>query len=257
VSDLKPGERVDKSGREIELKLRVDDLAGLMRIAIASGGLPEGTVVQRNSFYDTPDRLLGSRGLVVRVRREYPSAPPSNRAQAKIARESGEGIPVRTFVTAKGPGQRDGQLTAVREEEVEIDDDDFKRIVGGEVDPVSFLEKETGSTESRRVLVGAIRSTLAGRKTGHVGEFVNERTRIPVKLGKAGSEFHAVLELDRTRFPGEQVHHEVEMEVPEGVDNDVAGRAFDDLFSRAGVAGRTAAGKARRFFAALRGERLE
>ena len=72
------------SGRETELKLRVDDLAALMKIAIASGGVPEPTAVQRNAFYDTPDRALGCRGLVLRVRTET------------------VGKHVKTFVTPRG-----------------------------------------------------------------------------------------------------------------------------------------------------------
>jgi uncharacterized protein YjbK len=216
------------SGREVELKLRVDDLAALMKIAIASGGTPEPTALQTNAYYDTPDRALGARGLVMRVRRE------AVRDRA------------RTFVTAKGPGQRSGNLTSVLEEEVEVDD-----VESAERDPIAALQKPPTS-ESRRALIGAIVSTLGSRALVKVGAFHNERTRIAVDLG-----FHAVLELDRTMFPGDQVHHEVEMEVPDGVDPDVASRALDDLFRKAGVKGRVSTGKARRFFAALRGERLD
>lgn len=235
----------DKSGREVELKLRVDDLAALMRVAIAafqqSGGLPHPTITQTNAFFDTPDRALGARGLVVRLREER------TRTSA------------RWFVTAKGPGQRSGTLTDVLEEEVQIDEARAKAIRAGS-DPVAALD---GGPASRQNIVGFIRHTLQGRPIVLVGQFLNERTPVDVTLPLEGSAvFHAVLELDRTRFPptasgAEQVHHEVEMEIPEGVDADAAARALDDLFRRAGVVGRRAPGKARRFFAAVRGERLE
>lgn len=235
----------DKSGREVELKLRVEDLAALMKIAIAAslecGGVPQPTITQTNAFFDTPDRALGVRGLVVRLREER------TRTTAKW------------FVTAKGPGQRSGTLTDVREEEVEIDEKQAKAIRAG-ADAVAPLE---GGPASRKSIVSFIRNTLQGRPIVLVGQFQNERTPIEVTMAlPGGAMFHAVLELDRTRFPpaasgAEQVHHEVEMEVPEGVDPEAASRSLEEMFRRAGVVGRSAPGKARRFFAAVRGERLE
>ena len=232
----------DKSGREVELKLRVDDLAALMKVAIAAGGKVHPTITQLNAFYDTPDRALGARGLVVRVREER------TKTSAKW------------FVTAKGPGQRSGNLTDVLEEEVEIDDARARQMKSGTLDPITALERE-GGPASRQNIVSFLRNTLAGRSCVLIGQFMNERTCVDVELGPADARFHATLELDRTRFPPrdgvEQVHHEVEMEIPSGVDTATASRALDELFARAGVAGRGAPGKARRFFAALRGERLE
>lgn len=235
----------DKSGREVELKLRVEDLAALMRVAIAacqlSGGVPQRTIAQTNAFYDTLDRALGVRGLVVRLREER------TRTTAQW------------FVTAKGPGQRSGTLTDVLEEEVEIDEARAKAIRAG-ADPVAALE---GGPASRQSIVALIRNTLQGRGVVLIGRFTNERTPVDVTMPLAdGSTFHALLELDRTRFPpaasgAEQVHHEVEMEIPEGIDPEAAARALDELFARAGVVGRAAPGKARRFFAAVRGERLD
>ena len=238
------GESGDKSGREVELKLRVEDLAALMKIAIAaaqmSGAVPHPTITQTNAFFDTPDRALGARGLVVRVREER------TRTSAKW------------FVTAKGPGQRSGTLTDVLEEEVEIDEAKAKAIRAG-ADPVLALD---GGPASRQSIVSFIRNTLQGRPIVLVGQFQNERTPIDVTMPlEGGASFHAVLELDRTRFPpsaaGEQVHHEVEMEIPPGVAPEAAARSLEALFRRAGVVGRSAPGKARRFFAAVRGERLE
>jgi hypothetical protein len=231
----------DKSGREIELKLRVDDLAALMKIAIATGSQPQPTITQTNAFFDTRDRALGVRGLVVRLREE----------RTRTSRI--------WLVTAKGSGHRSGTLTDVLEEEVEIDEARAKAIRAG-ADPVAALD---GGPPSRQSIVSLIRSTLQGRRIILVGQFQNERTRVDVDLPlEGGSSFRAVLELDRTRFPptpsgAEQVHHEVEMEIPAGIDPEAASRALEDLFARAGVVGRAAPGKARRFFAAVRGERLE
>jgi len=232
VENLEDGE---KNGREVELKLRVDDLSALMKIAMASGGVPEQTALQINAFFDTPDRVLGMRGLVVRLREE------------RVGRKTS------FFLTAKGPGQRSGTLTDSLEEETEIDAARAAAIFAG-ADPVDPLE---GGPPTRVHLVGFLRNTLGTRKVQLLGKFKNERTRIPVELHDGAFAFRAVLELDRTLFPNEQVHHEVEMEVPSDVDPEIASRAFYALFERAGVVGRTAPGKARRFFAALRGDRIE
>lgn len=223
-------------GREVELKLRVADLAELMKVAIASGGSPEPTAHQTNGFFDTPDRALGSRGLVVRLREE---------------RTPGR---TRWYVTAKGPGQRSGSLTDVIEEEVEVDVSAARAMIDGVADPIAALD---GGSPARQALVAALRGALAGRPLTLLGRFQNERTRIAVELSAEAVTFRAVLELDRTSFPGDQVHHEVEMEVPSQVSPEVASKAFHELFDRAGVVGRVSPGKARRFFAALRGERLE
>ncbi|MBI1944572.1 MAG: CYTH domain-containing protein [Deltaproteobacteria bacterium] len=222
----------NSSGREIELKLRVDDLGALMRIAQVAGGVPERTAHQTNSFFDTDDRALGMTGLVLRLREERVEAT------------------TRFFLTGKGPGTRDGSLTNVIEEEIEIDPAVAKALREG-ADPMAPLDVDP---PSRRNIVAAMRRALAGRAPHIIGTFQNERVRLPTTLSVAGVDVAVVLELDRVAFPGGVVHHEVEMEVPTGVDPQAAADAFHALFGKAGVVGRVSPGKARRLFAALRRE---
>jgi uncharacterized protein YjbK len=224
-------------GTEVELKLRVDDLAALMRICVATGVAPAGTAVQHNSYLDTIDRALDAGRFVLRVRRESALSQTT------------------TYLTAKGPSTRsaDGVLSTVAEEEIELSEGD---VVALETDPscaLSILESAADATPARRALVAAMRAACGGRALVVVGGFVNERTRLDVTFPEG---FAGVLELDRTHFPGNQVHHEVEFEVPASVDPAQAAAAFAALFARAGVVGRASPGKAKRFFAALRGERL-
>lgn len=219
-------------GREIELKLRVDDLAGLVRIAQVAGGVPERTAHQTNSFFDTEDRALGVTGLILRLREE------------RVENTT------RFFLTGKGPGARDGSLTNVVEEEIEIDAPTAQSLREG-ADPTVPLDVDP---PSRRNVVAAMRRALAGRPPRIIGTFMNERIRLPTTLQVAGADVPVVLELDRVAFPGGIVHHEVEMEVPAGVDPHAAADAFHALFAKAGVAGRVSPGKARRLFAALRRE---
>lgn len=222
----------NNQGREIELKLRVEDLAALIRIAQVAGGVPERTAHQTNSFFDTDDRAMGVTGLVLRLREERVDTQ------------------TRFFLTGKGPGTRDGSLTNVVEEEIEIDPGTARALREG-ADPTVPLDVDP---QSRRNIVAAMRRSLGDAKPHIIGTFTNERVRLPTKLVVAGVDVAVVLELDRVSFPGGIIHHEVEMEVPAGVDPRAAADAFHALFQKAGVVGRVSPGKARRLFAALRRE---
>lgn len=227
--------KAEKSGnREVELKLRVEDLSALMRIAIASGGRPEPTAFQKNRYLDSEDRDLERIGVVLRLRRE---------------RVLGKRL---HFLTAKGSGVRIGHVSDVQEEEVAIDDPAARAIISG-ADALNWLD---GGDEDRHALVEGVRKALGKRKLTVIGILKNERTRIDATLTGKGTAFHATLELDRTRFPGDQTHHEVELEVPAEVPLEIAQAGFADLFARAGVQGWESSGKAKRFFQALRGDRL-
>lgn len=227
----------DNKGTEIELKLRVKDLAALMRICVAAKSAPPSTAVQRNQYLDTVDKALDSKKFVFRLREET------------TAQES------HVFLTAKGPAQKsaDGTLTFVPEEEIEVSQDVAVGLRAGTVDALATLSDAKGSTDKRKALVQSMREVVMGSSVGVVGEFVNERTRVDVEFPEG---FTGTLELDRTTFPGDQIHHEVEFEVPSGVDPLKAKAAFEALFARADVKGAAAPGKASRFFKALKGERL-
>jgi adenylate cyclase, class 2 len=78
--------------RETEIKLRVDDLAGLIRKIRSLRAHCSGRVLERNALFDTPDQDLRRRGRLLRVRIETPA--------------SSELIPGglrRTVITSKAP----------------------------------------------------------------------------------------------------------------------------------------------------------
>jgi uncharacterized protein YjbK len=231
------------TGTEIELKLRVDDLAALMRVCVAAGALPAFTAVQRNEYLDTAARSLDAKKFVLRLRVE--TSPSSS----------------TTYLTAKGPAKKsaDGALSHAPEQEIVVDDAVAVALRSGSADALQVLADAGGSTPARQALVDAMREATSGAPLQLVGGFTNERTRLDVTFPATATApaFSGVLELDRVTFPGDQVHHEVEFEVPSDVDVVVARAAFDALFARAGVVGRSAPGKATRFFRALQGERLD
>jgi len=225
------------TGTEVELKLRVADLAALMRVCAAANGRPAFTAIQRNQFLDTPKAALDAGRFVLRIREE--TSPTAT----------------TVFLTAKGPAIKsaDQTLSHVPEEEIVVDSDGVAALHANPASALSLLESHPSCTPARRALVAAMRSAIGTETLAMAGEFVTERTRVDVAFPEG---FDGVLELDRVRFPGDQVHHEVEFEVPAGVDVAKAKAAFEALFRRAGVDGAAAPGKAKRFFAAMRGERL-
>lgn len=225
------------TGTEVELKLRVDDLAALMRIVVETGVQPAFTAVQRNQYLDTGKRGLDRQKLVLRLREE--TSPTST----------------TVYLTAKGASKKsaDGTLSSVQEEEIVVSGTEAAAIVKTPALAFDLLADDADASPARSKLVQAMRDAAGDEPLAFVGEFINERTRIDVDFPEG---FRGVLELDRVRFPGDQIHHEVEFEVPAGVEAHVAKKAFEALFTRAGVVGRAAPGKAKRFFQALRGERL-
>jgi hypothetical protein len=236
------------NGTEVELKLRVQSASELMKIARAAEGEIEDTALQENIFLDTRDNDLARVRCVLRVRTESFAHTPS-----------------KAFITLKGASQKskDGTLTTVPEEECSIDPALVTRICRGDADPLWWLLHDDHRTTTRAAVVQRAREAVGDKVLLPSGGFVNERTRVHVTFPAAPSEphgttaFSAVLELDRVFFPGAQVHHEVEMEIPSSVDAVMAQRAFEALFVRAGVVGVPALGKARRFFLAMQGQRLD
>ncbi|MGA3293012.1 MAG: class IV adenylate cyclase [Candidatus Acidiferrales bacterium] len=59
--------------REIEIKLRTDDLPGLIRNLRRLGATPHGRVLEQNTLYDTPDSDFRRRGRLLRLRSEIPA----------------------------------------------------------------------------------------------------------------------------------------------------------------------------------------
>lgn len=59
--------------REVEIKVRVRDLAGLVRDLGGLGAIREGRVLERNTLYDTPDSDFHRRGRLLRLRIETPA----------------------------------------------------------------------------------------------------------------------------------------------------------------------------------------
>ena len=61
-----------RATREIEVKLRVADLAALVRSLKRLGATLRGRVLEQNTLYDTPDAEFRQRGRLLRLRIETP-----------------------------------------------------------------------------------------------------------------------------------------------------------------------------------------
>ena len=217
------------TGREVEFKFRVDGPDAFEALARAAGSTPGAASVQTNHFFDTPDRALAGRRHTLRLREE-------------------DG---RFLLTAKGPGERTGALTSRAEEEVEVPRLDAEAIIAGARSPLAALEAR--ADPRARELLSTMRSIAGATPLRHAGAFQNERARLDVALGVEGRTIPVTFELDRTTFPGDQMHYEVEVEITHA-DAAAVARALRDFFARAGVTWREGPSKAKRFFDAAAGK---
>jgi len=216
-------------GREVEFKFRVDGAEAFAALARTARSAPSPAVLQTNHFFDTPDRALGFRRHTLRLREENG----------------------RFVLTAKGPGDRAGVLTSRAEEEIEVQKPEAESLIVGGRSPLAALEAR--ADPRARDLLAAMRAIVGRMPLRHAGAFQNERARLEVALGVEGRTIPVTFELDRTTFPGGQVHYEVEVEIA-GAEAAAVERALRDFFTKAGVAWREGPSKARRFFDAGAGK---
>jgi adenylate cyclase class 2 len=108
------------SKREIEIKLFVTDLAGILRRLRKLGAAPRGRVHELNTLFDTPDSGFRRSGRLLRLRQQTPA--PGNNVRGGLA---------SAILTAKAPplpGPRSSRTTKkplykeVQENEEQIKD---------------------------------------------------------------------------------------------------------------------------------------
>ena len=88
------------TNREIEVKLRVSDVAKMHRKLLALGATYEGRVLERNTLYDTPASDFRRRGGLLRIREETP-APNLAVVSSREARGHSISKGQRTILTSK------------------------------------------------------------------------------------------------------------------------------------------------------------
>jgi adenylate cyclase class 2 len=93
-----------RTGREIEVKLRVAELPALVRSLKRLGAKPHGRVLEQNTLYDTPDSDFRSRGRLVRLRIETPAPSKFLPGGAK-----------RAILTSKAPVPESGGRSRYKE----------------------------------------------------------------------------------------------------------------------------------------------
>lgn len=89
-----------KKNREVEVKLRVEDLSALRKRLAQIGALPSRRVFESNTLYDTPTGKLRRAGQLLRIRTEIP-VPRSNHKPPGIDAQHAWAI-----LTYKGPVKR-------------------------------------------------------------------------------------------------------------------------------------------------------
>ncbi len=219
---------------EFEFKFRVDGEEAMRtlvaRVAGPDAPLPPA-VRQVNHFFDTTDRVLGATNRVLRLREEAE----------------------RFILTAKGPGSQksDDALAVKAEEEVVIPPAAAREILAGTRSPLVLLDELLPAP--RPDLVQVLLDLVGDAPLAEVGAFANARRRLgPIPLATTDGPVDVLFELDRTEFPGDVIHHEIEVEVAPAVAEACRG-ALLDLLDRAGIAWRSSSSKAKRFFDLLGG----
>lgn len=84
-----------KTNREVEIKLRIRDVADLLRKLAPLDAVSQGRIFERNTLYDTPQSDLRRRGRLLRLRIETPA--PRKGAASSLQ---------RAVLTAKSPPQK-------------------------------------------------------------------------------------------------------------------------------------------------------
>lgn len=108
--------------KEIEVKLRVDDTAGLLARLRELRAVRLSRVFERNILFDLPDHALMKRDSLLRLRWEFPAARGS--ASSKIVRrldsKKNHAAGIRHWLTYKGRGNRFGRYKMREELELAI-----------------------------------------------------------------------------------------------------------------------------------------
>ena len=105
-----------KTNREVEVKIRVEDLAGLRRILADVRAPMIRRVLEQNTLFDTPESTLRRSGQLLRLRIETP-VNTEKKKQGAVRGILTSKAPVHRNSTQKGPGRYKQRL----EREVRID----------------------------------------------------------------------------------------------------------------------------------------
>ncbi len=95
---------------EVEVKLRADSFDAVRRALRAAGAEHLATVIQADTYYDTPDRMFLRRDCGLRIRR------------TRLLRAGRARPDTRPLLTAKGPGHAGRGAKVRRELQTHVDD---------------------------------------------------------------------------------------------------------------------------------------
>jgi adenylate cyclase, class 2 len=84
--------KIKKTPTEIEVKLRITDLRGMLAQLKRIGAVSRGRVLEKNTLFDAPDSCFRRSGRLIRVRIETPAPKYGLR-----------GAPVMAILTSKAP----------------------------------------------------------------------------------------------------------------------------------------------------------
>ena len=217
---------------EHELKIGLPNEKAYQDLLNALAQAELKVVEQINHFFDTPERCLNTRRFILRLRQEDEIF----------------------YLTAKGKSKRSEDPLWSKKVEVEsvIDVDLAQSILRGEACPLVLLSENAQVGDEGRILLLTMRELVGTSVLSSIGKFSNRRTRCPIRVGSLEQAKTLELEVDRTRFPNGRIDCEVELEIPDSVEPELAKKTLVDLLERLGIRGHANPSKSKRFFQILR-----
>lgn len=208
--------------REVELKYRFPDQQSFELLLKFIGG-EQKIERQINSLYDTPDLKLKAQHIFLRIRK-------SNEKFKFTCKAAPENI------------AKPSELLSIHDEWEQVID-------SPDQDPISLLtqtwpHESESSKQTRLSLLRRVQKIIGNEQPVLVGSFQNTRTHVPYTIGSHKLD----LEFDATDFGDGQVDYELELELPESLEPELAQAELDKLFKRLDIKTGPSTGKAERLF---------
>jgi uncharacterized protein YjbK len=186
---------------------------------------------QNNYFFDTPDFILRSNSLTVRLRHENSHFTLCMKGNDPRVTKSKKNISIRLEYENIIPENIALQLL---EQKIAPLDYIFAQ-------PISDNAKKT---RTREFLCSQISILTLNKPLQMIGSFTNQRTCIPIFIG--AEEF--LIEMDKTKFLSEFIHYELELEIPANHHYQKSEEFLLELFKKASAEFFPSNGKTVRFY---------
>lgn len=227
---------------EIELKYRLANSDDFSKLLNHFGLRSTDRKKQTNHFFDTPLYIIKLNKMILRLRDEQDQFTMTVKDGSPYMRGSDEGHQDDTEVP-KDP------LVIRLESEFSVPCETGVDMLSGKLNPFTYFCEQRSRLpadewETHDHLVQGLKSFLNEKQLFCLGSFTNYRTSTNLEINGT----NVLLEMDETRFPNGEVHHEVEVELPQEMDTHLASEYFEAQFRLLDIQHFPDRGKSSRFY---------